>query len=70
MNPTVAPGYKTTEFWVTLATSVGGLAAAAAGFLPGKAAIVATSVSVSAYAVSRAVAKFGGLVFGIFAPKQ
>lgn len=51
------PGWKTTEFWVTVATDVGVVAASAAGVLPEKYAALAASVSVVAYNISRGLAK-------------
>jgi hypothetical protein len=51
------PGYKTTEFAVTVLASVAALVAALAGHLSPKYAALATSVSVGLYAVSRGLAK-------------
>lgn len=53
------PGWKTTEFWATVAFNVGSVAAAFSGALSPKWAGVASSVSVAAYAVSRGLAKKG-----------
>lgn len=53
------PGWKTTEFWVTIATSVGAVAAAADGVLPEKYAALAVAVSGAAYAIARGLAKVG-----------
>lgn len=50
-------GYKTTEFWLTVATEVGILAAAVADALPPKWAAVASAASGAAYAVARGLAK-------------
>lgn len=50
-------GWKTTEFWATVAVDVGSVAAAAAGVLPAKYASVATAVATAAYAVARGLAK-------------
>lgn len=52
------PGYKTTEFYGSVAASVGSLAASIAGGLPPKYAAIVTSVSVGAYTLSRGIAKF------------
>jgi hypothetical protein len=53
------PGYRTTEFVVTIAVVVGQLAAALDGVLPPRYAAIATAISVAAYAVSRGLAKQG-----------
>ena len=62
MNPTTKPGYLTTEFWLTFAASVVGLAFASGVFegessgdrLLGRAASVLASLG---YTVSRAIVK-------------
>lgn len=51
------PGWKTTEFWVTVLASVGAVAAAAQGVLPDKYAALAVAFSSAAYAISRGLAK-------------
>jgi hypothetical protein len=51
------PGYKTTEFYATLAANVGVLGAALSGVLSPKYAAIAAAVSVAAYNVSRGLAK-------------
>jgi dihydrodipicolinate synthase/N-acetylneuraminate lyase len=51
------PGYKTTEFFVTLLAGVGATVAAAANWLPPRYAAIAAAVSAGAYAVSRGLAK-------------
>lgn len=53
----VKPGWRTTEFWVTVAADVGAIALAAEGALPHKYAAVLAAVSTAAYAVSRGLAK-------------
>lgn len=53
------PGYKTSEFVVTVLTDVGALAAALSGHLSPHWAAVATAVSTAAYALSRGHAKNG-----------
>ncbi len=53
------PGYKTTEFYLTVATAIGILATALASALPARWAAIATAVSIAAYAISRGQAKQG-----------
>ena len=59
---TVKPGYKTTEFWVTVATTLWGIVMAS-GFIPADNSIVKivgaiiAAVAPSAYSVSRGIAK-------------
>jgi len=53
------PGYKTTEFWATIAFNVGTLSAALSGVLSPKWAAVASAVSVFGYNVSRGLTKAG-----------
>jgi hypothetical protein len=53
------PGYKTTEFLLTLATNVGVLAASLAEHLSPRYAAIASAVSVAAYALGRSIAKAG-----------
>jgi len=53
------PGYKTTEFWITIATSLGALIAALADALPPRYAAIATAASAAAYAIARGIAKTG-----------
>lgn len=50
-------GWKTTEFYVTVITDVGIVAAAVGGVLPPKWAAVAAGVAQAAYAISRGLAK-------------
>jgi len=54
------PGFKTTEFWITLAISIGQLSAALAGVLPPKYAAILIAVSGVSYKLSRGLAKSGG----------
>lgn len=54
------PGYKTTEFLVTLLISLGALATALAGALPPKWAAVAVAAAGVSYTLSRGLAKAGG----------
>jgi hypothetical protein len=53
----VKPGFKTTEFLVTVLTAVGAFVAALADALPARYAAIASAVSAGAYAVSRGLAK-------------
>lgn len=55
--PPAKAGYATTEFWLTILTTVGAVAASSTSNLPPRYAAIATAVSVSAYAFSRALAK-------------
>ena len=55
------PGYKTTEFAVTVLLSVGALVAALAGELTPRWAAIASAVSVGAYNLARGIAKAGAL---------
>jgi hypothetical protein len=50
-------GVRTTEFWITVATNVGVVAAASTGVLSPKYAAIASTVSVAAYNVARGLAK-------------
>lgn len=52
-------GWKTTEFWVSALTIVGLTVSAGASTLSPKYAAIGASVSAAAYAISRALAKFG-----------
>lgn len=58
MTP-VKPGFKTTEFLLTVLADVGFLAASIQGSLPPKWAAIAGTVSTGAYALSRAWTKAG-----------
>jgi CHASE2 domain-containing sensor protein len=51
------PGWKTTEFAVTVLTALAALIAALAGQLSPRYAAIAAAVSVGLYAVSRGLAK-------------
>jgi hypothetical protein len=51
------PGIRTTEFWTVIAMNVGILAASLADALPPRIAVYAISVSTTAYAISRGLAK-------------
>jgi len=50
-------GLKTTEFWMTVATIIGSVAAASQDILDPKYAAIASLVSTAAYTISRALAK-------------
>jgi len=51
------PGYKTTEFLITLLTDVGLIVSAAAGVLPHRYAAIGAVVAQAAYAIARGLAK-------------
>jgi hypothetical protein len=54
---TPKPGWQTTEFWVTVASAVGMITAAASGVLPSKYAAFLITISGVAYKISRGLAK-------------
>ena len=58
MEEVVKSGWKTTEFWVLVALSIGELSAALAGALPTKWAAALLTISGVAYKASRALVKF------------
>jgi hypothetical protein len=51
------PGWKTTEFWVTVIGEIGAVCAAATGVLPPKYAAALMTISAVAYKISRGLAK-------------
>jgi hypothetical protein len=51
------PGYKTTEFWLTVLVNAGALVAALSSNLSPKYAAIASAVSAGLYAVARGWAK-------------
>jgi hypothetical protein len=51
------PGFKTTEFWVTVLTSAAALVAALSGNLAPRYAAIAAAVSTGLYAIGRGLAK-------------
>lgn len=51
------PGFKTTEFWVTIATNVAAILAAIGGAMPAEKAGLLLVVANGLYAVSRGLAK-------------
>jgi hypothetical protein len=55
----VKPGYRTTEFLGSVLASVGAWLADWQGSLSPRYAAIATSVSMAAYAISRAITKHG-----------
>jgi len=55
----VKPGYKTTEFAVTVLTALAALIAALSGHLGPRYAAIAAAVSTGLYAVSRGITKTG-----------
>lgn len=55
----IKPGWKTTEFWISVLTSAGSILASAIGFLPPKYAAIVTAASAGLYSVSRGLAKTG-----------
>jgi hypothetical protein len=68
MNETIKSGYKTTEFWVALASAVFGILTTTGVFTPDQASdltaavgkfsgAIITAISTAAYAVSRAKTK-------------
>ena len=54
------PGWKTTEFWASLALGVAVVIESVEGSLPEKYAAIAASVVAAAYAISRGLAKLKG----------
>lgn len=55
--PSPKPGIKTSEFWVTVLTSIGALAGALTGVLPPRAAAASMTVSSIAYGICRTLIK-------------
>lgn len=51
------PGYKTTEFWITLAVNLATLISSIAGALPTKWALIAAVTSATLYTLCRTAAK-------------
>jgi hypothetical protein len=51
------PGYKTTEFWLTVATDLAALGSTLAGALPPRWAGLVATVSTGLYALARGWAK-------------
>ena len=55
----VKPGWKTTEFWVTILTQFSIVGGAIAGALPPKEAALLAAFSQAAYTIARGIAKSG-----------
>ena len=51
------PGWKTTEFAVTVLTSLAALVASLAGYLTPRYAAIASAVAVAGYSIARGLAK-------------
>ena len=51
------PGWKTTEFWLNVATQIGTLWGAVAGFIPPKYAAMISTVGIAVYTVARTILK-------------
>lgn len=51
-------GWKTTEFWVSILTTIGAASASLSGLLDPKYAAIVAGVSSVAYSISRAITKF------------
>ena len=51
------PGYKTTEFWLSIATTIASIAASIANILPAEKAGWLIAISNGLYAISRGIAK-------------
>lgn len=54
---TIKSGWKTTEFWISIFTSVGAIMAGVSGILPPEYSAIITIVSNTAYSISRGLAK-------------
>ena len=57
MNGTTKPGYRTTEFWLTMATNLAGVLAMVAGILPAKYGVPTMAASNTLYAILRTLVK-------------
>ncbi|MBP9706775.1 MAG: hypothetical protein KBD78_03975 [Oligoflexales bacterium] len=53
-------GLKTTEFWVTILTTIGAASASLSGVLDPKYAAIVAGIGSLAYSISRTIAKFSG----------
>lgn len=53
----VKPGFKTTEFWLTIATNVAAVVSTVAGALPPEKAGILMAIANGIYAATRAFAK-------------
>lgn len=57
MDSTVKPGYKTTEFWLTVITNIVTVIGAIKGLIPANVATIALTVLNAIYGVIRTLAK-------------
>jgi len=57
MNGTTKPGYRTTEFWLTLVSNVASVLAMVSGVLPPKYGVPVMAVSNMLYAILRTLVK-------------
>ena len=53
----VKPGWKTSEFWLSILTTIGAVGASVSGVLSGKAGAIVAGISTAAYAISRGLTK-------------
>ncbi len=53
------PAYKTSEFWLIVATNIAGIITTSAGLLPAKYSVPTLTLANSIYAVARGLAKSG-----------
>lgn len=51
------PGYKTTEFWMTVLTVLGTWGGAIQDYVPPKFAAITSAATISAYAIARGIRK-------------
>lgn len=51
------PGWQTSEFWLQVASQVGTVWAAVAGFVPAKYAAIISTAGIAIYTVARTIAK-------------
>ena len=54
-------GWKTTEFWMSVLSIVGGLGLQVGGLIPGNAGAIIAAVAGGAYQISRGLAKAGAM---------
>lgn len=57
MDSTSKPGWKSTEFWLNVATQIGTLWGAVAGFIPPKYAAIISTAGIAVYTVARTILK-------------
>ena len=53
------PGYRTTEFWITVIVQIAAVCAALADALPARYAAIVSAISAAAYAIARGLSKSG-----------